>query len=55
MPTDPFGLVCLSPLDTHKHTTIFAKVLRPLLPAAAECGVRIVRNPFGPTPSFAIE
>jgi hypothetical protein len=27
---------------------IFPKVLRPLLLAAAECGVRAVRNPFGP-------
>jgi len=40
--------VCLSHFDTHKHTHIFPKVLRPLLLAAAECGVRAVRNPFGP-------
>jgi hopanoid biosynthesis associated protein HpnK len=40
--------LCLSHLDTHKHTHIFPKVLRPLLLAAAECGVRAVRNPFGP-------
>jgi len=40
--------VCVSHLDTHKHTHIFPKVLRPLLVAAAECGVRAVRNPFGP-------
>jgi hopanoid biosynthesis associated protein HpnK len=40
--------VCVSHLDTHKHTHIFPKVLRPLLLAAAECGVRAVRNPFGP-------
>jgi chitin disaccharide deacetylase len=40
--------VCLSHLDTHKHTHIFPKVLRPLLLAAAECGLRAVRNPFGP-------
>ena len=38
----------LSHLDTHKHTHIFPKVLRPLLLAAAEFGVRAVRNPFGP-------
>ena len=38
----------VSHFDTHKHTHIFAKVLRPLLLAAAECGVRAVRNPFGP-------
>ena len=40
--------VCVSHFDTHKHTHIFPKVLRPLLVAAAECGVRAVRNPFGP-------
>jgi predicted glycoside hydrolase/deacetylase ChbG (UPF0249 family) len=40
--------VCVSHLDTHKHSHIFPKVLRPLLLAAAECGVRAVRNPFGP-------
>ena len=40
--------VCLSHIDTHKHTHIFPKVLRPLLRAGAECGVRAVRNPFGP-------
>ncbi len=38
----------VSHLDTHKHTHIFPQVLRPLLRAAAECGVRAVRNPFGP-------
>jgi len=40
--------VRVSHLDTHKHTHIFPQVLRPLLLAAAECGVRAVRNPFGP-------
>jgi chitin disaccharide deacetylase len=40
--------MCLSHLDTHKHTHIFPNVLRPLLLAADECGVRAVRNPFGP-------
>jgi chitin disaccharide deacetylase len=40
--------VRVSHLDTHKHTHIFPKVLRPLLLAAADCGVRAVRNPFGP-------
>lgn len=38
----------LSHFDTHKHTHLFPKVLRPLLRAAADCGVRAVRNPFGP-------
>jgi len=38
----------VSHFDTHKHTHLFPKVLRPLLKAAADCGVRAVRNPFGP-------
>lgn len=36
--------------DTHKHTHLFPKILRPLLRAAADCGVRALRNPFGPLP-----
>ena len=35
-------------LDTHKHTHMFPGVLRPLLRAAAACGIRAVRNPFEP-------
>jgi chitin disaccharide deacetylase len=38
----------VSHFDTHKHTHIFPKILRPLLRAASACGVRAVRNPFGP-------
>jgi chitin disaccharide deacetylase len=38
----------VSHFDTHKHTHLFPKILRPLLGAAAACGVRAVRNPFGP-------
>lgn len=34
--------------DSHKHTHLFPQVLRPLLRAAKACGVRAVRNPFGP-------
>jgi chitin disaccharide deacetylase len=41
------GLV-VSHLDTHKHTHLFPKILRPLLRAAADCGVHALRNPFGP-------
>ena len=41
-----FG-IAVSHVDTHKHTHIFPGVLRPLLRAAAACGVRAVRNPFG--------
>ena len=40
--------IVLTHFDTHKHTHIFPAILRPLLQAAADCGVRAVRNPFGP-------
>lgn len=40
--------IAVSHVDTHKHTHLFPGVLRPLLRAAAACGVRAVRNPFGP-------
>lgn len=46
--------VRVSHLDTHKHTHIFPKVLRPLLRAGAECGVPAVRNPFGPRLPFRL-
>ncbi|MGH9584062.1 MAG: ChbG/HpnK family deacetylase, partial [Bryobacteraceae bacterium] len=35
-------------LDTHKHTHIFPRVLRPLVCAALQCGIRAMRNPFEP-------
>ena len=38
----------VSHVDTHKHTHLFPAVLRPVLRAARACGVRAVRNPFGP-------
>jgi chitin disaccharide deacetylase len=38
----------VSHIDTHKHTHLFPQVLQPLLRAARACGVRAVRNPFGP-------
>ena len=38
----------VSHVDTHKHTHMFPAVLRPVLRAARACGVRAVRNPFGP-------
>lgn len=38
----------LSHIDTHKHTHMFPRVLRPLLRAARACGVRAIRNPFEP-------
>lgn len=40
--------VMVSHFDAHKHTHLFPNILRPLLRAAANCGVRAVRNPFGP-------
>jgi len=40
--------IVVSHVDTHKHTHIFPQILHPLLRAARECGVRAVRNPFGP-------
>jgi predicted glycoside hydrolase/deacetylase ChbG (UPF0249 family) len=46
--------VCVSHFDTHKHTHIFPNVLRPMLLAAAKCGVRAVRNPFGPLLSLRL-
>ena len=40
--------VTVSHVDTHKHTHLFPQILRPLLQAARACGVRALRNPFGP-------
>ncbi|HEV2397254.1 MAG TPA: ChbG/HpnK family deacetylase [Candidatus Sulfotelmatobacter sp.] len=40
--------ITVSHFDTHKHTHVFPQILRPLLRAAHDCGVRAVRNPFGP-------
>jgi len=40
--------IAVSHFDTHKHTHLFPRILRPLLRAAASCGVRAVRNPFEP-------
>jgi chitin disaccharide deacetylase len=38
----------LTHIDTHKHTHMFPRVLRPVLGAARSCGIRAVRNPFEP-------
>jgi predicted glycoside hydrolase/deacetylase ChbG (UPF0249 family) len=40
--------IAVSHIDTHKHTHLFPKILRPLLRAARACGIRALRNPFGP-------
>jgi len=42
-----FG-VALTHIDTHKHTHMFPRVLRPVLRAARAAGIRAVRNPFEP-------
>lgn len=38
--------VRLTHIDTHKHTHMFPRVLRPVLRAARAAGIRCVRNPF---------
>ena len=40
--------ISVTHIDTHKHTHLFPSILRPLLRAAADCGIRALRNPFGP-------
>jgi chitin disaccharide deacetylase len=40
--------IAVSHVDTHKHLHLFPQVLKPLLRAARACGVRAIRNPFGP-------
>jgi hopanoid biosynthesis associated protein HpnK len=46
--------IAVSHLDTHKHTHLFPQVLRPLLQAAQNCGVRAVRNPVEPIPVWRV-
>jgi hopanoid biosynthesis associated protein HpnK len=38
----------LTHIDTHKHTHMFPRVLRPVLRAARKAGIRAVRNPYEP-------
>ena len=40
--------IAVSHVDSHKHTHLFPAVLRPVLRGARACGVRAIRNPFGP-------
>ncbi len=40
--------VPLTHIDTHKHTHMFPRVLRPVARAARARGIRAVRNPFEP-------
>ena len=44
----------LTHFDSHKHTHMFPAVLRGLLRAARECGVRAVRNPFVPIKALVV-
>jgi chitin disaccharide deacetylase len=44
--------IALTHLDSHKHTHMFPRVLRPVLRAARACGIRAVRNPFEPLRSW---
>ncbi len=44
----------LTHIDTHKHTHLFPRVLRPVVRAALQCGVRAIRNPFEPRWSQAL-
>lgn len=40
--------LALTHIDTHKHTHMFPRVLRPVLRAAKAAGIHRVRNPFEP-------
>jgi len=40
--------IAVTHVDTHKHVHMFPQILRPLLRAAASCGVGAIRNPFEP-------
>jgi len=40
--------IAVSHLDSHKHTHMFPVVLKGMLGAAKNCGVRAIRNPFEP-------
>ena len=40
--------IAVTHVDTHKHAHAFPAVLKALLRAARECGIRAVRNPFEP-------
>lgn len=40
--------ISVTHLDTHKHTHLFPAVLKALLEAAHQCGVRAIRNPLEP-------
>jgi hopanoid biosynthesis associated protein HpnK len=45
--------VAITHVDSHKHTHIFPAIFKPLLRVARDCGIRAVRNPFGPLKTLA--
>jgi predicted glycoside hydrolase/deacetylase ChbG (UPF0249 family) len=45
--------ITISHFDTHKHTHMFPQILRPLLRAARDAGIRALRNPFAPIKPLA--
>lgn len=46
--------IALTHVDSHKHTHMFPRVLRPVLRATRACGIRAVRNPFEPLRSWPV-
>jgi len=46
--------ITISHFDAHKHAHMFPSILKPLLRAAAACGVPALRNPFEPVFSMPI-
>jgi predicted glycoside hydrolase/deacetylase ChbG (UPF0249 family) len=44
----------ISHFDAHKHAHMFPSILKPLLRAAAACGIPALRNPFEPVFSMPI-
>ena len=47
--------ICVTHIDTHKHTHLFPAIARPLLQVADRCGIRAIRNPFEPDWSLALD
>ena len=46
--------IAISHFDAHKHAHIFPSILKPLLKAAAACGIAALRNPFEPVFSMPL-
>lgn len=45
--------ICISHFDAHKHAHLFPSVLKPMLKAARDFGIRALRNPFAPIKPLA--